>query len=218
MLSSLGYVILALLATKPQSGYDLARQMKPPLGFLWQAKHGQIYPELARLGRSGMVDWERVDKGAGPPRRVHSLTAKGRAELADWVARSPQPKPMNDELVVKAYALRRVSQTKARALLRDELESHERRLATLEQLAEASRSRIKTSIGIDSPRFGEYAALRRAIGMERDYVVWCRWLLGRFSKRASNADATRKSRRNVAWLRSSDLVDARPSSRRAIRS
>ena len=213
MLSSLGYVILALLATKPQSGYDLARQMKPPLGFLWQAKHGQIYPELARLVRSGMVDLERMDKGAGPPRRVHSLTAKGRAELANWVAKSPQPKPMNDELVVKAYALRRVSQTKARALLRDELESHERRLATLEQLAEASRSLVKTSIGIDSPRFGEYA-----IGMERDYIAWCRWLLGRFSKRASNADATRKSRRNVPLLRSSDLVDARPGSRRAIRS
>jgi DNA-binding PadR family transcriptional regulator len=177
VVSSLGYAILALLATKSQSGYDLARQMRPPLGFLWQAKHGQIYPELARLVKEGLVDFERIDKRSGPPRRVHSITARGRSELTSWVIKSPQAKPMNDELVVKAYALRRAPRAKASSLIRSELTVHEHRLAALEQIAEALKSRTSAAIGPDSPRFGELAALRRAIGSEREYLAWCRWLL-----------------------------------------
>src|SRR5262245_19419672 len=103
VLSSLSYAILALLATKPQSGYDLARQMKPPLGFIWQAQHGQIYTELARLVKSRLVSLDRVENCSGPPRRVHSITRQGRAELSRWVVQAPPAKTTNDELVVKAY-------------------------------------------------------------------------------------------------------------------
>jgi DNA-binding PadR family transcriptional regulator len=195
VLSSLSYAILALLAKKPQSGYDLARQMKPPLGFLWQARHGQIYPELARLVKSGLATFEKIDQGGGPPRRVHSITARGRAELARWVLEAPQVKPPNDEFVVKAYALQRVPATKAAALLQNQLNSHGQRLAVLEQLAEALRSTNTHSLDIGSARFGEYAALRRAIGSEREYIAWCRWLAGELTSVGSIKRA-RGERRN----------------------
>ena len=177
MLSSLSYAILAMLASKPQSGYDIAREMKPPLGILWQAKHGQIYPELARLVKLGLVEVERVDTRSGPPRRVHAITAAGRTELAGWIVKSPQTRPANDEFVIKAYALRRVPAGAAEALLREQLEAHEHRLASLEQLFEATRARMSDRAAFASPRFGEYAALRRAIGFEREQAAWCRWLL-----------------------------------------
>jgi PadR family transcriptional regulator AphA len=176
MLSSLSYAILALLMTKPQSGYDIARQMKPPLGFLWQARHGQIYPELARLVQGGLVDFERLDPRAGPPRRVHAITAEGRAELSRWVAMPPQPRPMNDELVVKAFALRKGKAATAVTLLDGQIQMHEHRLAALEQRAAAIESRDSGAPDPSSARFGEFAALRRAIGAERDYLAWCRWL------------------------------------------
>ena len=198
MLSSLSYAILALLATKPHSGYDLARQMRPPLGFLWQAQHGQIYPELARLVRSHLVSFETVDKRSGPPRRVHSITLKGKAELASWVMQPPQTRPANDELVVKAYALHRISATSAETLLRDQVDAHQRRLAALEQLADAVKTRMKSSSRVASARFGEYAALRKASGAEREYIGWCRWLLGELPSRqgarkpAARARALRK--------------------------
>jgi DNA-binding PadR family transcriptional regulator len=178
VLSSLSYAILALLATKPQSGYDIARQMRPPLGILWQAKHGQIYPELARLVKLGLVEVERIDKQSGPPRRVHTITAAGKSELTRWVVRSPQMRPANDEFVIKAYALRRVPLGAATSLLNDQIETHEHRIAALEQLQQAFVSRNATATEFESPRFGEYAALRRAIGFEREHAAWCRWLLG----------------------------------------
>ena len=37
------------MARRALSGYDLAREMKRPVGYFWQARHSQIYPQLARL-------------------------------------------------------------------------------------------------------------------------------------------------------------------------
>ncbi|HKW73755.1 MAG TPA: PadR family transcriptional regulator [Candidatus Dormibacteraeota bacterium] len=194
MLSSLSYAILALLAAKPQSGYDLAREMKPPLGILWQAKHGQIYPELARLVKLGLVEVERIDTRSGPPRRVHAITSAGKAELAAWIVKSPQTRPANDEFVIKAYALRRVPAPSAEALLWEQLQSHERRLAALEQLFAATKARMPSRAAFESPRFGEYAALRRAIGFEREQAAWCRWLLDEVTSTRKDGGRSRRPR------------------------
>jgi PadR family transcriptional regulator AphA len=209
VLSSLSYAILAMLASKPQSGYDLARQMRPPLGFLWQAKHGQIYPELVKLVEIGLVKVERVDKSSGPPRRVHSITQKGRAELARWVVKAPQLRPMNDELVVKAYALRRVPRREASELLQEQIRVHEHRLAALEHLAAALGNTTAGSIDVDSLRFGEYAALRRAIGADREYVAWCRWLLAQLNLAEGPAKHGPSSGSRVA--KRSEAVRRKPS-------
>lgn len=194
VLSSLSYAILALLATKPSSGYDIARQMKPPLGILWQAKHGQIYPELARLVKRGLVEVERIDARSSPPRRVHAITASGKTELANWIVKSPQTRPANDELVIKAYALRRVPPAAAATLVRDQLEIHERRLAALEQLSGALKARMSNESAFASRRFGEYAALRRAVGFEREQVAWCRWLLDEVTATTKPAGRARPAR------------------------
>jgi len=194
VLSSLSYAILALLANKPQSGYDIARQMRPPLGILWQAKHGQIYPELARLVKLGLVEVERVDKRSGPPRRVHTITTAGKSELTRWIVRSPQMRPANDEFVIKAFALRRVPTGAATSLLNDQIETHEHRIAALEQLLEALTSRNARSSAFDSPRFGEYAALRRALGFEREHAAWCRWLLAELTSTQRSARRARTER------------------------
>jgi hypothetical protein len=34
-MSTLGYAILGLLATQPRTGYDLARLMRTPIGYMW---------------------------------------------------------------------------------------------------------------------------------------------------------------------------------------
>jgi DNA-binding PadR family transcriptional regulator len=192
-MSSLGYAILALVATKPQSGYDVARQMKSPLGFLWQARHGQIYPELARLEASGLVDMEQLDQTVRPPRKVYGATAAGRAELTTWIAQLPQERPANDEMVVKAFALRRISGSAAAKMLQAQIETHQGRLAALEQRARGVEARSGFRIGLDSTQFGNYAALRRAIGSEREYISWCHWLLGEVSPKTRMNPRVRKS-------------------------
>lgn len=215
MLSSLSYAILALLASKAQSGYDIARQMRPPLGVVWQAKHGQIYPELARLVQAGLVEVERVDAGSGPPRRIHSITPAGKNELTNWIATAPQTRPINDELVVKAYALRRVSPRAAASLLREQIESHDKRLAALEQLLDALERRISRRTAMSSPQFGDYAAVRRAIGFEREQIVWCRWLLEQVSTSSTKGPRARGSRQLA--VRKPEVAPRRPAAKRTAR-
>ena len=192
-ISSLGYAILALVAAKPQSGYDLARQMKSPLGFLWQAKHGQIYPELARLGDAGLVDFEEIDQTVRPLRKVYAATSVGRSALTAWIAQEPQERPSNDELVIKAFALRRVPSAVAAKMLKIQIENHQRRLAALEQRLAGMEARSGSRIRMDSTQFGNFAALRRAIGSEREYIAWCGWLLGEVVPKTATNRRVRKS-------------------------
>lgn len=201
MVSSLGYAILALLASKPQSGYDLSKQMRAPLGLLWQATHGQIYPELSRLVRLGLVDLDRVDQRSGPPRRVHSITTRGRAELARWVAEPPQARPVNDEFVVKAYAFSRVPRAAAVTMLKDHIKAHEERLAALEHMAGALASKAQLLLRPGMAHFGEFAALRRRIGAEREYIAWGRWLLAELQGRGAKRAAKRPARTQAARIR-----------------
>lgn len=201
--SSLGYAILALVAAKPQSGYDIARQMKPPLGFLWQAKHGQIYPELARLEAAGLVDFEELDQTVRPPRKVYAVTSAGRSALTVWIGHEPQERPSNDELVIKAFALRRVPASVTTKMLQAQIETHQSRLAALEQRTAGLEARRGSRLSIDSAQFGNYAALRRAIGLEREYIAWCGWLLSEVLPQAAKnlrlpASRTRFGRRRVA--------------------
>ena len=64
-MTTLGYALLGLLARRALSGYDLAREMKRPVGYFWQARHSQIYPQLARLEALGLVahGWWRSTTG-----------------------------------------------------------------------------------------------------------------------------------------------------------
>ena len=44
---TLKYAILGLLNREPMTGYDIAKEFSKDLGEFWNAKHSQIYPELA---------------------------------------------------------------------------------------------------------------------------------------------------------------------------
>src|SRR4051812_47132700 len=104
-MNSLGYALLSLLARGELSGYDLARKMKVPLGFFWQAPHSQIYPELAKLETRHLVRERAVTQERRPNKKVYSLTAAGRSALRAWVREPTQRKASKDELLLKVYSL-----------------------------------------------------------------------------------------------------------------
>lgn len=53
---SLHHALLGLLATKPASGYDLQKRFDGTLAFVWPATQSQLYTELGKLDRSGLVE------------------------------------------------------------------------------------------------------------------------------------------------------------------
>jgi DNA-binding PadR family transcriptional regulator len=93
-------VLLTVLAHRPMTGYQIARNFDQVLSHFWQASHQQIYRELARMNRDGYVVFRAVAQFGKPEKKLYSLTRAGRAALRKWVAMPTfPPRPQNDLLV-----------------------------------------------------------------------------------------------------------------------
>jgi DNA-binding PadR family transcriptional regulator len=75
-------IILGFLRFRPRSGYDIKQAVEISTRFFWGASYGQIYPELQRLERAGLVEVEQV---AERRRKVYRLTAAGEQALVEWL-------------------------------------------------------------------------------------------------------------------------------------
>jgi DNA-binding PadR family transcriptional regulator len=93
-LSKTAYVILGMLNLGRRTGYDIKSLVDVSTRFFWAASYGQIYPELARLEKLGLVKGKR-DEEDGRRRKVYELTAAGRRALRDWLT---SPDPLHIEL------------------------------------------------------------------------------------------------------------------------
>ncbi len=120
----MGYAILGLLSRGALSGYDLKQRMERPVGFFWEARHSQIYPELARLEGEGLVSHRLVEQKGRPDKKVYEITPAGLAALKEWVTAPLEPRTVRDELVLKAYSLWLADREKALLLFREQRRLH----------------------------------------------------------------------------------------------
>lgn len=63
--------------------YALKQMAAGSVGNFWSVQHAQLYSEPERLREAGLVEEER--ETGGRRRRTYSVTAAGRAALADWL-------------------------------------------------------------------------------------------------------------------------------------
>lgn len=75
-------IVLAILARKSAYGYEITAWLRDQ-GFSDIAE-GTIYALLVRVEQRGFVDVEKVPSEKGPPRKVYSLNARGRDQLAEF--------------------------------------------------------------------------------------------------------------------------------------
>jgi DNA-binding PadR family transcriptional regulator len=95
--------ILGLLAQQPRHGYELRAAFEALAGgeALWSVKPAQVYTTLARLEEGGLVAQDGIEQDGGPEKRIYSLTAAGRAELAGWFDSGVPAEHHRDEFFVK---------------------------------------------------------------------------------------------------------------------
>lgn len=72
-------IVLALLAVRPAYGYEITARLREE-GFTDLAE-GTVYALLVRVEQRGFVDVQKVPSEKGPPRKVYSINARGRAQL-----------------------------------------------------------------------------------------------------------------------------------------
>src|SRR4051794_21686942 len=75
-------IVLAILSSRPAYGYEITTQLREQ-GFADLAE-GTVYALLVRIEQRGFVDVEKVPSEKGPPRKVYTLNAEGRAQLDEF--------------------------------------------------------------------------------------------------------------------------------------
>jgi DNA-binding PadR family transcriptional regulator len=89
------YAILGLLHYTDMHGYRIKEHIERNFGHMWSINYGQIYPNLKKLHDDRLITMKEVvvNGEKGPPRKLYSITDKGREEFLDWLNTSPE-KPM----------------------------------------------------------------------------------------------------------------------------
>lgn len=75
-------IVLAVLSGRSAYGYEITAWLREQ-GFSDIAE-GTVYALLIRVEQRGFVDVEKVPSEKGPPRKVFSLNAAGRAHLDEF--------------------------------------------------------------------------------------------------------------------------------------
>ena len=112
------YAILELLQHKPLSGYELKKRFSGSIVFFWHARHSQVYPELKRMEKQGLIAGTRVEQETRPAKRVYAITADGERALKAWLKRPVALQAVKDQMMLKTFAFHLIEPQEAAAQLR----------------------------------------------------------------------------------------------------
>ena len=123
-------VILGFLSFGPRSGYEIKAAVDRSTRFFWAASYGQIYPELRRLEREGLIEGEDAPSGRRA-RRVYRLTADGRESFLAWFDEPIEKVEVRDENLLRLFFADTLPLEEALELLEGRRRFHENVLAAL---------------------------------------------------------------------------------------
>jgi DNA-binding PadR family transcriptional regulator len=167
---SLPHAILTALLERPSSGLELTRRFDRSIGYFWSATHQQIYRELGRLEKDGLIRAVPQPPSRGR-RKEYEVLPEGRAVLTAWIAHDQDPKPIRDPLLLRLRAAAAVgSGAELGGELRRHLDLHLRQLAEYREIEERD---------FTAPQGGEerriqHLVLQAGIGLETFWVQWLR--------------------------------------------
>lgn len=172
----LKYAILQLLYKEPLSGYDIKKKFDSSLGFCWHAKHTQIYRELHRMKKEGLVNVETQLQKGRPNRHVYSITELGKEDLINWLKEPIEEINYKDELLLKIFSVHLIDIKSAIQILDTAEELHSKRLKEYEIL---SNKMLTKFFYQDSPVtswiLGRYLDLQQGIMHEKMYIEWIKF-------------------------------------------
>ncbi|MFJ8532287.1 PadR family transcriptional regulator [Streptomyces sp. NPDC093591] len=180
---SLKYAVLAALLDGEASGYELSKVFDVSFANFWPATPQQLYRELERLERDGLVEARFVRQERRPNKRMFTLTAAGRDDLRAFAAEPPRrPTAIRDELLIKLQAMEDPEAARAlieerRTWARGKLDRYERVRGRLLD------GRTEEEYLHDCDHIGPYLTLLRGISFEEENLRWCERVLAVLKQR-----------------------------------
>ncbi len=169
---ALRYVILSLVAGKPQSGYDIVKSFEHSVGHIWQASHQQVYRELGKLAKDSWLEFEREAQADKPDRKVYSITALGLQNLQKWITSPIDTPSYRSPILVRMLALPVVGAEPLIPAVREAKAEYEEKLKTYYAIAK-QYSESEDPSKEQSRQLSLNMALRMAIAFTEPMLTWC---------------------------------------------
>lgn len=101
-LTTTSYAVLAQVAVRPWSTYELAQQRVRYFRYVWPRAESAIYREANRLSSMGLIDGKKEYTGKRP-RTVYSITEDGKKALREWLGTPVSPFSMDFEAMLRVF-------------------------------------------------------------------------------------------------------------------
>jgi PadR family transcriptional regulator AphA len=162
------YAVLGLLALRPWTSYELAKQVQRSLRWFWPRAERKLYDEPKRLAEEGLATAAREHTGRRG-RTVYTITDAGRAALREWLGEPPAPPILEFEGMVKVFFADAGSKAQLLDALTRVEEQAARRLAEIAELA-ATRP-------VTFPERAHLSAIGLRMHLEQEQATrhWARW-------------------------------------------
>jgi PadR family transcriptional regulator, regulatory protein AphA len=170
-LSATGKVILGMLAAKPRSGYEIKQLVDKSARFFWAASYGQIYPELKRLEKAGLISGSDGSHGARQ-RTVFKLTAKGRRAAEEWIQSAALIFELRDEGLLKLFFANVIEPERAAEIARERAAISRAKAAELREIWEAVDQADGPEGPPSEPDIGSLSVLRYGIESSEWTAQW----------------------------------------------
>jgi len=103
------YAILGALIERPMHGYDLYKSLSVDLGRLVYVGMSNMYAILKQLESEGHVASTPDTGGNRPPKKIFSVTDKGRRLFMDWISTPVESiRDMRVDFLTKLYFLKKL--------------------------------------------------------------------------------------------------------------
>lgn len=99
---SLRHEIIGLLLYRPSTGYELTKLINSDGMFFWQAQQSQVYREITKLEKDGMIEASPESTGT---KKIFKTTELGQLELEEWLNTSDIPSALEvrNPLVMRMF-------------------------------------------------------------------------------------------------------------------
>jgi DNA-binding PadR family transcriptional regulator len=142
-----------MLSLDSMSGYDMKKFFRRNVGLFWNANFSQVYSQLHRLEKEGLVKKTSIIQVGIPNKKVYSLTAKGLEELKSWLAGPLGVPDYRDEFQLRFFFSHHLEEDKLREHLLELRDFIQGRLASLEKVTSGHKRAI-SRLTLQGARYG----------------------------------------------------------------
>ncbi|MFD6229962.1 PadR family transcriptional regulator [Streptomyces sp. NPDC060232] len=172
---ALRHAVLAALLDGEFSGYELAKSFDIGVANFWHASPQQLYTELAKLEKDGLVEGRQVVQEARPNKRLFQVTDAGRAELEAFAAAAVKPSVIRDDLLVKVQTADRIAAAPVIAQLEERAAAADAKIDLLGRVLRKMRGDLdEEEFLLRGDAIGGYLTCLRGIAFEQGHRDWCR--------------------------------------------